>query len=55
MRIVASVLTHIIVEDATAARTVANSPCSLLASRCKAVGAIMHGNDIVVVEFKTFV
>ncbi len=46
-------LTHIIVECATAARTVANSPCSLLASLCNDVGAIIHGNEIVTVEFRT--
>jgi hypothetical protein len=53
MRIDALVLRHIIVEQATAARTVANSPYSLLASRFKADGAIMHGNEIVAEEFKT--
>jgi hypothetical protein len=51
MRVDAIVPTHIIVQQATAARTVANFPYSLLASRWKAVETIVHGNKTVVVEF----
>ena len=48
MDVDATVLTHIIVEQATAARTVANAPCSRFAKRWNDAGAIMHGNEIVV-------